>query len=54
VVDRGYSIVTKGKKVITSYQQIGVGDELALQLGAGEAVVQVQKVLPPKSNGNSE
>jgi exodeoxyribonuclease VII large subunit len=44
VVERGYALVTVGKKVVTDHRQLKTGDELKLQFAEGCATVSVQDV----------
>lgn len=44
VVERGYALVTSGKKVVTSHKQVKSGDELKLQFAEGCATAIVQNV----------
>ena len=46
VVERGYSIVTKNKKVIKDTHNLNVGDDIHLRLAHGEARAQITEVKP--------
>lgn len=44
VVDRGYSITTKGKTVVKSVMQVSVGDQLMIKVADGEIETEVKNI----------
>ncbi|MEQ1876052.1 MAG: exodeoxyribonuclease VII large subunit [Bdellovibrionia bacterium] len=44
VVERGYALVTSGKKVVTDHHQLKAGDELKLQFAEGFATAVVKEI----------
>jgi exodeoxyribonuclease VII large subunit len=51
VLDRGFSVVMKKDKIMTSTASLKVGDEVKIQLAQGQALAEVKKLLPNEKTG---
>jgi len=51
VLDRGFSVVMKKDKIMTSTTSLKVGDEVKIQLAQGQALAEVKKLLPNEKTG---
>ena len=54
VVDRGYAIVTRGKRIVTGVDGLRVNENLALRFSDGTAKVLVAEIEGRKTDGQEK